>query len=205
MKRTTLNRGQRGRLIAITHPRILALVAVVLVFAGRAAAQPPPAFTPSANPVSDAVRTLFARESKNLIGAAELMPAEKYAFQPTPAQMTFGQLVVHIIQTNVIICSSFGGTPWPMTREELQKVSGSDAKDALVAVMKKSFDHCGESLAKLQDSTLGEEVSLFGRKIGQSRAGGVITIVTDWADHYATAASYLRLNGILPPTAQPKK
>jgi hypothetical protein len=26
-----------------------------------------------------------------------------------------------------------------------------------------------------------------------------------WADHYAAAAQYLRLNGILPPSAQPKK
>ena len=30
-------------------------------------------------------------------------------------------------------------------------------------------------------------------------------IAADWADHYSTAASYLRMNGILPPTAQPKK
>jgi hypothetical protein len=33
----------------------------------------------------------------------------------------------------------------------------------------------------------------------------MITIANDWADHYSTAASYLRLNDILPPSAQPKK
>jgi hypothetical protein len=33
----------------------------------------------------------------------------------------------------------------------------------------------------------------------------MITIATDWADHYSTAASYLRLNSILPPTARSKK
>ena len=38
-----------------------------------------------------------------------------------------------------------------------------------------------------------------------SRATALITIVVDWADHYSTAASYLRLNGLLPPTAAPKK
>jgi hypothetical protein len=26
----------------------------------------------------------------------------------------------------------------------------------------------------------------------------------EWTDHYAAAAMYLRLNGILPPSAQPK-
>jgi uncharacterized damage-inducible protein DinB len=199
--RRKLPREQRTRLIVWT----LALVGLVLVFPGRTAAQGPPVFTPSANPVSDAVRALLTRESKNLVASAELMPAEKYAFQPTPAQMTFGQLVVHIVQTNVFICSGIGGTPSPMTADELKKLSGTDAKDALVAAIKKSFDYCSESLAKVQDSTLGEEVSMFGRKAGQSRAAAMITIATDWTDHYSTAASYLRLNGILPPTAQPKK
>jgi hypothetical protein len=33
----------------------------------------------------------------------------------------------------------------------------------------------------------------------------MVTLAVDWADHYSTAASYLRLNGILPPSAQPKK
>jgi len=183
----------------------MALVAAVLVSSGHVAAQGPPPFTPSANPVSDAVRALLERESKNLVGSAELMPAEKYPFQPTPAQMTFGALIAHIVQTNVFICSGIGSVPSPMAPEELKKLSGTDAKDALVAAIKKSFDYCSESLAKVQDSTLGEEISMFGRKVGQSRAAAMVTIATDWTDHYSTAASYLRLNGILPPTAQPKK
>jgi hypothetical protein len=36
----------------------------------------------------------------------------------------------------------------------------------------------------------------------KSRAG-LMTIATgDWADHYSQAAIYLRLNGLLPPTAK---
>jgi hypothetical protein len=185
---------------------VLTLVlAGLALFPSRANAQGPPPFTASANPVSDAVRTLLARESKNLVASAELMPSDKYAFHPTPAQMTFGQLVAHIVQTNVVLCSGIGSTAPPMSPEELKKLSGAESKEALVAAIRKSFDYCGESLAKVQDSTLGEEVSMFGRKSGQSRAAALITIATDWTDHYSTAASYLRLNDILPPTAQPKK
>jgi hypothetical protein len=194
---------EQRRLIAITC--VWTLASLVLLLPGRAVAQTPPVFTPSANPVSDAVRMLLARESKNLVGSAELMPADKYSFQPTPAQMTFGQLVAHIVQTNMFICSGIGNTAAPMTPEELKKLSGADPKDALVGAMKRSFDYCSESLAKVQDSTLGEEVSMLGRKTGQSRAAAMITIATDWTDHYSTAASYLRLNGILPPTAPQKK
>jgi len=28
--------------------------------------------------------------------------------------------------------------------------------------------------------------------------------VGDWADHYSQEANYLRLNGVLPPTARPR-
>jgi hypothetical protein len=155
--------------------------------------------------VSDAVRRLLARDSKNLVASAELLPADKYGFHPTPAQMTFGQLIVHIVQTNVALCSGISGTLAPMTQDELGKLSGTDVKDALVAAIKRSFDYCTEVLAKVNDSQLGDEVTIFGRRTGQSRAAAMITIATDWADHYSTAASYLRLNGVLPPSAQPKK
>jgi hypothetical protein len=70
-------------------------------------------FKMSANPVSDAVRQLLARDSRNLIASAELLPADKYSYRPTPAQMTFGQLMVHIVQTNVTLCSEF---PAPQPR-----------------------------------------------------------------------------------------
>jgi len=33
----------------------------------------------------------------------------------------------------------------------------------------------------------------------------VVTMAQDYGDHYSMAAMYLRLNGLLPPTAQPRK
>ena len=159
----------------------------------------------STNPVSDTLRDLVARGSKNLVGSAELMPAEKYSYHPTEPQMTFGQLIVHIVQTNVALCSAISDAPAPLSPEELKKMTGTDSKDSLVAAVKKSFDYCTEAMAKTNDSHLAEEVTVFGRRTGLSRAAAMITIGNDWADHYSTAASYLRLNGILPPTAQPKK
>jgi uncharacterized damage-inducible protein DinB len=162
----------------------------------------PPEFKPSSNPVSDAVRQSLVQQSKNLIGSAELMPADKYGYHPTDAQMTFGKLVVHIVQTNTLICSAIGNTP---ASADVMKMSETAAKDTLVAAIKQSFSSCTDALAKVTDAQLGEEVSMMGRRTGQSRAAAMVTITNDWADHYSTAAVYLRLNGILPPSAQPKK
>ena len=133
------------------------------------------------------------------------MPADKYTYRPTEPQMTFGQLVAHVVHTNMAICSGIAGIAPPLTRDELGKLSGTQSKETLVTALKQSFDFCGEALAKTKDTQLAEEVSILARKTGQTRAAAMITIAADWADHYSTAASYLRQNGILPPTARPPK
>jgi hypothetical protein len=46
-------------------------------------------------------------------------------------------------------------------------------------------------------------VSFFGeRKV--TRAKLIFAAAQDWADHYSQLAIYLRLNGLLPPTAKQK-
>jgi uncharacterized damage-inducible protein DinB len=182
----------------------LSCVWMTVQFSGRPAAQVPKPFAPSVNPVTDAVRNVLTRLAKSLIASAELMPAENYGYQPTSKQMTFGALVAHVIQTNVAICSALTEMTPPMGPVELKKISGTDSKDTLVMAIKQSFDYCSAGIAKLEDAALREEGSMFGRKTGMSRADALVTIAVDWADHYSTAASYLRMNGILPPTVQPK-
>jgi hypothetical protein len=174
----------------------------VLLCASLAASQ---GFQPSANPVSDFLRTTVAKSSRNLEGAAELMPAEKYSFRPTVAQMTFGDLMAHVVHTNVALCSAVSSKPSPFAPERLQKFSGNDPKDVLIDAVKQSFVYCREAFGAVSDAQLSSEAVMFGRPTGLSRAATVITLSMDWADHYSTAANYLRLNGILPPTAQPKK
>lgn len=186
----------------IRHRLCVLPLAAALLLPAAAGAQ---TFTPSTNPVTDAARAQLGRHAKNLIGAAELVPADKYGYQPTPAQMTFGQLIAHVVQTNLALCHGASGAPAPMAPQELKAISAADGKDALVGSLKKSFDYCEQALAKLQDAALGEEAVIFGQPTKMPRAGALITIVVDWADHYSTAASYLRLNGLLPPSAAPKK
>ena len=78
------------------------------------------------------------------------------------------------------------------------------AKADLVARLRRSFEYCGTVVGSVKDSQLADSVPFFGgRKATRARA--VIALAQDWADHYAQAAMYLRLNGILPPSARPKK
>jgi hypothetical protein len=152
------------------------------------------------SPVADAFRDFAATEGKNLIAAADLMPADKYGYRPTPAQMSFGQIAAHLASGNDYLCGLVSGVKAP-TRT---KVDTTATKDALTARLKETFDFCTTSLASLDDSKLSEQLPSFGGKT-RSRATMILITTGDWADHYSQWSNYLRLNGILPPTAQPKK
>jgi len=125
------------------------------------------------------------------------MPADKYGFKPTPAQMGFGEILVHLAGGNEFLCSSISGVPAP----KRAKVAATEPKQKLIDRLKESFQFCNSALAKLDDSGLGAQVPFFGNS-KVSRATVEMAATEDWADHYSQMAIYLRLNGLLPPTAK---
>jgi len=156
-------------------------------------------FAQEKNPVSTAAHEIFSGRVKNVLAAAEEMPADKYDYRPTPAQITFGHMVMHSAKANYFLCSKISGTEAPKS-----DIKDTDAKDKLVSALKDSISYCDLALSKSNDSHLDEMFTVFGEH-KMSRAGLLIELCSDVADHYATAAMYLRLNGLLPPTAKKKE
>jgi DinB superfamily len=188
--------------------KILITLGFACAFASSALAQMAAPSAPAAsgqsaepvkNPVTTVLRTTLAGRQKNILAAIDAMPADKFGYKPTPDQMSFGHLVVHIIESNNGLCAKVADVPAPKVEESKE----TDPKDKLLAAARASFDFCSTALANPDDSKLGDNVD-FGHVQGP-RAMGVFFLVGGWADHYGAAAMYLRLNGILPPTAQPKK
>jgi hypothetical protein len=155
---------------------------------------------PVKDPVATSLRMLLPRSRGNTLGAITAMPADKFNYKPTADQMTFVHLVVHIIGSNNSLCAKAADIAAPKVEEAKE----TDAKEKLLAAATASFDFCGEALGKMDDSKLGDSVELFGGHTFP-RAMAALGLASGWADHYAAAAMYLRLNGILPPSAQPKK
>ncbi len=177
------------------------LIPAWLLLAASVVGQTAPAPTASApiqNPISSALRDIMPGRQKNTIAAVEAMPADKFSYKPSADQMTFGHLVAHMVEANYGLCSGAAAVAAPTVKE----VKDTDTKDSLVAALKASFDFCAAALSKMDDSKLGETTA--GGPGGQqlSRARFALGIASNWADHYAEAAMYLRLNGILPPTAK---
>lgn len=168
-----------------------------------AAKTPAPAATPGPikDPVATSLRALLPRSQNNTVGAIEAMPADKFSYKPTPDQVTFAHLVAHIANSNNLLCSKVADVPAPKVDEPKE----TDSKDQLLAAVKASYSFCNDVLSKMDDSKLSDSIELFGRQPQPPRAMAALALASGWADHYATAAMYLRLNGVLPPSAQPKK
>lgn len=173
--------------------RFLILAIVAAIVPALASAQQNAA---SSNPVSDTVKAMVAQRAKAIIAGAEEMPADKYSYHPTPDQMTFGHLIMHLAQSNNFLCSAIAGTKPP----EQEKLADTDPKDKLVTALKSSFEYCSGVLDKATDANLGEMVSMFRGQAPRARV--MVGLVADLYDHYSQEAAYLRLNGLTPPTAQ---
>jgi hypothetical protein len=71
----------------------------------------------SKNPVSTALRDILPGRQKNTVAAVEAMPAEKFSYKPSADQMTFGRLVVHMAETNNLLCGKAAAVPAPKVEE----------------------------------------------------------------------------------------
>ena len=149
------------------------------------------------NPASEAFRATAGRHSEAMLAAARLMPADKYGYRPTPAQRSFGETIAHIVSDSHITCSAIAGVsagPEP-------RLAGSDPKEKLVSALQSTLAFCDTALAGVTDAKLDDSVTYYGDP--GVRVQALVGLIDDWSDHYSQLAMYLRLNGILPPTAKP--
>jgi uncharacterized damage-inducible protein DinB len=150
-------------------------------------------------------RAMQASIARNLVEAAEAMPAANYDFKPTPAIRTFAQLIGHVTDVNYFFCSQAKGAANP------SRISASalTEKDPALQALKDSLAYCDNVYAELADTNYGDRVTLagFGNKPTQTTRGQVLTFnTTHNNEHYGNAVLYLRLKGITPPsTARGRK
>ena len=181
---------------------------LVLALPVTLAAQTPSA-TPPANPITTAFRGRIVGLHRTLAQAFDSIPADKFSYKPTPAQLSIGNIAQHLANDNYLFCNAFGEMKATRPEEDTatpDSVKATWPKDKLVTKLKESFAFCGNALNQLADSKLGEQTSMtFGNNTRQvTRAQMALGHALDLADHYSQIANYMRLNGIIPPTALPR-
>ena len=187
----------------LSHFAILALVAPI----GLAAQQPPAA--PPANPITTAFRNRISALHRNIAQAFDSIPEAKFNYKTTPAQLSIGFIAQHIASDDYFFCNNFGAMKATRAAEDTataDSVKATWPKAKLVTRLKESFAYCDQAIAQIDDAKLGESITVTfgGNSRTLARAAMVLGHAMDLADHYSQLANYMRLNGILPPTALPR-
>jgi hypothetical protein len=184
----------------------IAILALVLP-AALAAQQP--AGPPPGGPITAAFRGRITPLERNLAQAFDSIPESKFGYKPTPAQLTIGYIAQHVTNDNYLFCGAYGDMKPTRSAEDTStpdSVKATWPKATLVAKLKESFAFCQSAHAQLQDAKLTDSTTftMGGRERPTTRINMVLGHALDLADHYSQIANYMRLNGILPPSALPR-
>ena len=164
---------------------------------------------PPVNPVTTVFRTRIMTLHRNLAQAFDSIPESKFTYKPTPAQLTIGYVAQHLANDNYIFCNNFGEMKATRTAEETStpdSVKATWPKATLMENLKASITFCQSAFAQLDDAKLGDQITMTfgGNSRTVTRASMALGHALDMADHYSQIANYMRLNGMLPPTALPR-
>jgi uncharacterized damage-inducible protein DinB len=170
---------------------VLAAAASTLAQAQGRGAPPPACTTFACDVLADWERNAFT-----LIRIAEAMPEDKYNFKPTPAQRSFGEHVLHIVQVDGFLLGTLGAkTPRPAINVK------ATTKADIVAALRQSFGWGGAVMREFNDAQLVERVNGPPFLGSSTRARIIYYSLQHTQDTYGQMAVYLRLNGLVPPAS----
>jgi uncharacterized damage-inducible protein DinB len=154
---------------------------------------------PSPNPMSDAVREGWNGARGNVTRAAQAMPDDKYSFRPVSTVRTFGEIIAHIAGANYIFCSAARGEKPPYPEDHFEK--SVKTKDEILKALEASNKYCDGAYTALNDRSAGETINApFGGGKGV-RAAALMGNTGHLQEHYGNLVTYLRINGLVPPSS----
>jgi uncharacterized damage-inducible protein DinB len=173
----------------------LALVATLA--AAPAAAQGQQA---SGDPLTSALKRQFDGVARNVKEAAEKMPEDKYTYQATKDVRTFGGFVGHVANAHYMFCSRAKGETNP-NKEDFEKAAG---KAALVKAITAANDYCSSVFAGANDKWMLETIAQGqGANAMQVPRAAVFAGNTSHSnEHYGNLVTYMRINGLVPPSTE---
>ena len=157
-------------------------------------------FGESASPsMASVVKSMHAIIRRNLAEAADAMPAEEYAFKPTPEVRSFGQAIGHVAFGNFLFCSMAKGEPSPSATNYERTATD---KASLVKALRDSLAYCDDVYATTTDANFGQLVKVSSPKGGTESSRGSVLVfnTTHNNEHYGNLVVYMRLKGHVPPS-----
>jgi uncharacterized damage-inducible protein DinB len=141
---------------------------------------------------------LMTGMEKEITGAAEAMPADKYDFAPTQGEFkgvrTFGGQVKHLAEANY---EFFDG--WNLgTAPDAASIEKLTSKADILKALSDSYLYAHKAIDTITAANAFQPLG----KNGDTRAGDAAFCLAHSMDHYGQIVVYLRMNGIVPPASR---
>jgi uncharacterized damage-inducible protein DinB len=170
------------------------VAAVGMLMAGAAASAQMPK-TP--RPVVDGIQFLYSGIERNVMGTAELSTDALLAYRPSPDVRAFGEVLGHIADSQNAICAGARGGNVNL-KDTVEK--GVTSKAGLIAELRKSFETCRAVYATMSDADVAKMVP-FGQ--GETAVATMLSFnVSHTNEHYGNLVTYMRMNGVVPPSSR---
>ena len=168
-----------------------------ITIAAAAALLALPVSATAQNPIRDSLKGLFDITRTNIMATARDLSPELYAFRPTDEVRTTGQILAHVADAQYMFCSAAAGQSSPQS-ESIEQTRTE--KQQIVSALEESFAYCEQVFANTPDARGGQSVTLMGMP---STAFGTLAFNSAHNyEHYGNLVTYMRLNGIVPPSSR---
>lgn len=127
---------------------------------------------------------------------AEAVPADKFAWRPTPDVRSIAEVLLHVSTANYNLYKLVG-TPPPSSVDIKSLEKSTTDKAKVIATLKDSFAHAKTAIKAMPDADLDKSMDWFGGK--NTERGILLFIVRHAAEHLGQSIAYIRQIGIVPP------
>jgi hypothetical protein len=148
---------------------------------------------PPAASISAETKQAFTSIKGNLLKTADKVSEADYSFKPTPEIRSFGEMVAHVADSALMMCSRVKG------EQRKGDASTKKSKADLTAALKSSLDYCDSAYDALTDANALEPIQA-GRGM-RTRVSALVSNTVHLNESYGYLAVYMRLKGVTPPSS----
>ena len=170
------------------------LLTAVVLFAAVASAQDAPA-----NPLVAVSRNIYAISKNDVLRSVDKIREEMWSFQPTKEVRTVAQLFAHIADAQYEFCGVVA--EGKSVSKDIEKTRKT--KDEIVPALKEAFAYCDAAYDKMTDAGAADLVGFMGMRI--TKLGAMDFNTAHNMEHYGNLVTYMRINGIVPPSSEPQQ
>ena len=181
---------------AVSHPTENTMTKHLLASALALSLSCPLALSAQDGPVVQSLKGLNDITTTNIKATAEMLDEDLFSFRPTEEVRSVGQILAHIAFAQYAFCSAAAGQDNPNS-ENFEESATTKAQ--INAALEAGFAYCTEVYAGMTDAEGGDMVEFFGNPMAKF---GVLAFNSAHNyEHYGNLVTYMRLNGITPPSS----